>query len=169
MRVSDWSGTPQRGNPREEYSPGSLAGVNSKRDPAALEPGHAQSNAPLNATDRNDLDGQLFQQFSSAKDLLRQTPVQADSRDELRAMLTERQSSGIIFTTVQKFGLVKGETSHPVLCERTNVVVISDEAHRSQYGSKGRLNEKTGEYVFGCPASHPTPRAQVPVAVTAPH
>ena len=100
-------------------------------------------------TDRNDLDGQLFQQFSSAKDLLKQTPVQADSRDELRAMLAERQSGGIIFTTVQKFGLVKGETSHPVLCERTNVVVISDEAHRSQYGSKGRLNEKTGEYVFG--------------------
>lgn len=100
-------------------------------------------------TDRNDLDGQLFQQFCSAKDLLKQTPVQADSRDELRAMLAERQSGGIIFTTVQKFGLLKGETGHPVLCERTNVVVISDEAHRSQYGSKGRLNEKTGEYVFG--------------------
>ena len=100
-------------------------------------------------TDRTDLDGQLFQQFSSAKDLLKQTPLQADSRDELRAMLAERQSGGIIFTTVQKFGLQKGETRHPVLCERTNVVVISDEAHRSQYGSKGRLNEKTGEYVFG--------------------
>src|SRR5690606_24732373 len=60
-------------------------------------------------TDRNDLDGQLFQQFSHAKDLLKQTPVQADSREELRAMLAERQSGGIIFTTVQKFGLKSGE------------------------------------------------------------
>lgn len=100
-------------------------------------------------TDRNDLDGQLFQQFSHAKDLLKQTPVQADSREELRAMLAERQSGGIIFTTVQKFGLKPGEKEHPMLCDRTNVVVISDEAHRSQYGSKGRLNTETGEYVFG--------------------
>ena len=100
-------------------------------------------------TDRNDLDGQLFQQFSSAKELLKQTPVQADSREELRQMLAERKSGGIVFTTVQKFSLQKGEGQHPMLCDRTNVVVISDEAHRSQYGSKGRLNTETGEYTFG--------------------
>jgi hypothetical protein len=68
FRVSDWSGTPQRGNPREEYS--------GKRDPAAFEPGHAQTtHGMVVVTDRYDLDGQLFQQFSSAKDLLKQTPV----------------------------------------------------------------------------------------------
>lgn len=100
-------------------------------------------------TDRNDLDGQLFQQFSAAKDLLKQTPEQAESREQLREMLAARQSGGIIFTTIQKFSLGEGEKGHPVLCERSNVVVIADEAHRSQYGTKGRLNTKTGEYVFG--------------------
>ncbi|MBL7981934.1 MAG: type I restriction endonuclease subunit R [Flavobacteriales bacterium] len=100
-------------------------------------------------TDRNDLDGQLFQQFSNAQDLLKQQPVQVESRDELREKLAAVQSGGIFFTTVQKFGLQEGEGAHPVLCERSNVVVISDEAHRSQYGQKGRLNTKTGEYVFG--------------------
>jgi len=100
-------------------------------------------------TDRNDLDGQLFQQFSNAQELLKQKPVQVESREELREKLGAVQSGGIFFTTVQKFGLHKGEQDHPVLCERSNVVVISDEAHRSQYGSKGRLNTETGEYVFG--------------------
>ncbi len=99
-------------------------------------------------TDRNNLDGQLYQQFCSAKDLLRQTPEQAESREELRGKLASRQSGGIIFTTVQKFSLLEGETEHPVLCDRSNVVVISDEAHRSQYGLKARLNKK-GKYVFG--------------------
>jgi type I restriction enzyme R subunit len=100
-------------------------------------------------TDRNDLDGQLFQQFSAAKDLLKQTPEQAESREQLREMLASRKAGGIIFTTIQKFSLTEGEKNHPLLCDRTNVVVISDEAHRSQYGLKGRLNTKTGEYVFG--------------------
>ncbi|MBK1834438.1 type I restriction endonuclease subunit R [Roseibacillus ishigakijimensis] len=100
-------------------------------------------------TDRNDLDGQLFQQFCSAQDLLKQTPEQADSRDELREKLASRQSGGIIFTTVQKFSLPEGETSHPELCARHNVVVISDEAHRSQYGLTARLDKKTGTYKFG--------------------
>jgi type I restriction enzyme R subunit len=100
-------------------------------------------------TDRNDLDGQLYQQFCSAKDLLKQTPEQAESRTELREMLASRQSGGIIFTTIQKFSLEGSEDDHPVLCERTNVVVISDEAHRSQYGTKGRLDTKTGRYVYG--------------------
>lgn len=100
-------------------------------------------------TDRNDLDGQLYHQFSAAKDLLRQTPEQAESREELREMLAARQSGGIIFTTIQKFMLEKHEKEHPPLCTRSNVVVIADEAHRSQYGTQGRLNTKTGEYVFG--------------------
>ena len=100
-------------------------------------------------TDRNDLDGQLYQQFCAAKDLLKQTPEQAESREQLREMLASRQSGGIIFTTIQKFSLEADETAHPPLCPRSNVVVIADEAHRSQYGTKGRLNTKTGEYVFG--------------------
>ena len=99
-------------------------------------------------TDRNALDGQLYQQFCDAKDLLKQTPEQADSRDELRAMLAARQSGGIIFTTVQKFSLLSEEMVHPTLCARSNVVVISDEAHRSQYGMKAKLNQD-GKYVVG--------------------
>ena len=100
-------------------------------------------------TDRNELDGQLYQQFCMAKDLLKQTPEQANSREELREMLASRESGGIIFTTVQKFSLLDDEDEHPRLCDRSNVVVISDEAHRSQYGLKARLNKKTGKYVFG--------------------
>lgn len=100
-------------------------------------------------TDRNDLDGQLYSQFSSAQELLRQTPEQADSREELRELLGKRQSGGIIFTTIQKFGLERDERQHPALTDRTNVVVISDEAHRSQYGNKARLDTQTGEYKFG--------------------
>lgn len=100
-------------------------------------------------TDRNDLDGQLFATFSAASDLLKTTPVQAGDRDELRQILASREAGGIIFTTVQKFALLDGEEAHPLLSNRTNIVVISDEAHRSQYGTKGRLDTKTGRYVFG--------------------
>ncbi|MDA3877634.1 MAG: type I restriction endonuclease subunit R [Halothiobacillus sp.] len=100
-------------------------------------------------TDRNDLDGQLFQTFSAASDLLKQQPVQADGRDNLREALQARQSGGIIFTTVQKFGLLEGEDAHPVLNPRQNIVVISDEAHRSQYGHQARLDTRTGQYKFG--------------------
>ncbi|HDQ7469682.1 TPA: type I restriction endonuclease subunit R, partial [Pseudomonas aeruginosa] len=100
-------------------------------------------------TDRNDLDGQLFGTFCAAEDLLRQTPVQAGSREELREMLASREAGGIIFTTVQKFALLDDEEQHPLLSDRSNIVVISDEAHRSQYGMKGRLDTKTGKYVFG--------------------
>ncbi len=100
-------------------------------------------------TDRNDLDGQLFQTFSNAKESLRQTPQQADSRDTLRDLLNNRQSGGILFTTVQKFSVLEGEASHPILSDRSNIVVISDEAHRSQYGLKASLNQKTGQYQFG--------------------
>ncbi|MFB2828682.1 type I restriction endonuclease subunit R [Aeromonas jandaei] len=100
-------------------------------------------------TDRNDLDGQLFATFSAASDLLKTIPVQAGDRDELREMLASREAGGIIFTTVQKFALLEGEEAHPLLSGRTNIVVISDEAHRSQYGTKGRLDTRTGKYVFG--------------------
>jgi type I restriction enzyme R subunit len=100
-------------------------------------------------TDRNDLDGQLFATFCAASDLLKTTPLQAGDRDELREMLASREAGGIIFTTVQKFALLEEEEKHPLLSNRTNIVVISDEAHRSQYGTKGRLDTKTGKYVFG--------------------
>ncbi|MCB1994860.1 MAG: type I restriction endonuclease subunit R [Burkholderiaceae bacterium] len=100
-------------------------------------------------TDRNDLDGQLFGTFCAASDLLKTTPLQATGRDELRDMLASRQAGGVIFTTVQKFALLEGEDAHPELSARTNIVVMSDEAHRSQYGMNGRLDTKTGKYVFG--------------------
>ena len=100
-------------------------------------------------TDRNDLDGQLFATFCAASDLLKTTPLQAGSRDELREMLASRQAGGIIFTTVQKFALLDEEDEHPLLSDRSNIVVISDEAHRSQYGMKGRFDEKASKYVFG--------------------
>jgi len=85
-------------------------------------------------TDRNDLDGQLFDTFAMAAEALKQTPVRASDRDDLRDILASRQSGGIIFTTVQKFALLGDETAHPVLSSRHNIVVVSDEAHRSQYG-----------------------------------
>jgi len=100
-------------------------------------------------TDRNDLDGQLFNTFSMAAETLKQTPIQAGNRDDLRGILASRQSGGIIFTTVQKFALLGEEHSHPVLSERHNIVVISDEAHRSHYGDKATLNTKTGKYTYG--------------------
>ena len=103
----------------------------------------------LVVTDRNDLDGQLFNTFKMAADALKQTPIQAGDRDELREILASRQSGGIIFTTVQKFALLADESSHPVLSQRHNIVVVSDEAHRSQYGDKAKLNQKTGKYSFG--------------------
>lgn len=102
----------------------------------------------LIVTDRNDLDGQLFETFSNAQDLLKQTPVQANNRDELRRFLAERESGGIIFTTVQKFALLDGESEHPLLNGRHNIVVMSDEAHRSQYGLKAKLGND-GTYKFG--------------------
>jgi len=100
-------------------------------------------------TDRNDLDGQLFQTFSGATDLLKQTPVQVDSRDALREYLASRQSGGIVFTTIQKFSLLDKEKTHPALNRRSNIVVISDEAHRSQYGLDAKLDTKTGKYKYG--------------------
>lgn len=85
-------------------------------------------------TDRNDLDDQLFNTFSKSKDLLRCEPQQADDRSHLRELLNNRTSGGIIFTTIHKFAPEDKVDSAPVLTDRKNVIVMADEAHRSQYG-----------------------------------
>jgi type I restriction enzyme R subunit len=99
-------------------------------------------------TDRNDLDDQLFGTFSMCKDLLRQTPQQASDRDDLRKLL-DRPSGGVIFTTLQKFSPEPGKTDYPVLTDRRNVIVIADEAHRSQYGFEAKVAAKTGDISYG--------------------
>ena len=95
-------------------------------------------------TDRNDLDNQLFGTFcASSKLLLRQTPRQAQNRVNLKDLLRVN-AGGIIFTTIQKF-----EESSEVLSERSNIIFIADEAHRSQYGLEGKLDRETGEWKYG--------------------
>ena len=91
-------------------------------------------------TDRNDLDQQLFDTFAGAKELLRQDPVQAETRADLKKLLAT-SGGGVIFTTIQKFSLEGSETEYPVLSDRSNIVVIADEAHRSQYGFEARVRE----------------------------
>ena len=95
-------------------------------------------------TDRNDLDGQLYGQFSRCKDFLRQTPVQAESRVHLKELLVERQANGIIFTTMQKF-----EESSEALSNRRNIIVMADEAHRGQYGLEEKVDAVTGRIILG--------------------
>ena len=95
-------------------------------------------------TDRNDLDDQLYGQFAKCKNFLRQEPMHAESRENLKKLLDGRQANGIIFTTMQKFE----ESSEP-LSERRNIVVVADEAHRSQYGLKEKVDAKTGEIKIG--------------------
>ena len=90
-------------------------------------------------TDRNDLDGQLFGVFSLAQDLLREQPVQVSTRQDLRAKLSNRPSGGIVFATIQKFMPGEDEDTFPVLSSRHNIVVIADEAHRTQYGFEAKL------------------------------
>ncbi|MBC7703904.1 MAG: type I restriction endonuclease subunit R [Rhodoferax sp.] len=90
-------------------------------------------------TDRNDLDGQLFGVFSLAEDLLREEPVQAGTRQELRTLLGNRPSGGIVFATIQKFMPGADEDAFPLLSDRRNIVVIADEAHRTQYGFEATL------------------------------
>ncbi len=97
-------------------------------------------------TDRNDLDDQLFGQFQRCHDILGQIPVQAESREHLAELLT-RASGGVIFTTIHKF-MPEGGGQMAALSGRENIVVIADEAHRSQYGFGGRVNEK-GEMSYG--------------------
>ena len=99
-------------------------------------------------TDRNDLDDQLFSTFSMCRDLIRQTPVQAESREDLQNAL-RRASGGVIFTTLQKFGPIAGQNGAEPLTTRRNVVVIADEAHRSQYGFRARVDAKTGVISYG--------------------
>ncbi|CAH0193107.1 type I restriction endonuclease subunit R [Stenotrophomonas lactitubi] len=99
-------------------------------------------------TDRNDLDDQLFATFSMCRDLIRQTPQQAESREDLQRALS-RASGGVIFTTIQKFSPATGETAYPTLSDRRNIVVIADEAHRSHYGFRAKIEQKTGEIAYG--------------------
>ena len=95
-------------------------------------------------TDRNDLDDQLYGQFAKCKRFLRQEPMHAESREHLKTLLDGRKANGIIFTTMQKF-----EESHEPLSERRNIVVMADEAHRSQYGLREKVDAKTGEIKVG--------------------
>jgi type I restriction enzyme R subunit len=92
-------------------------------------------------TDRKNLDHQLFDTFVAAKALMRQTPEQADSREEIREMISTRPVGGVIFTTIQKFAPEENETKFPALTERRNVFVFTDEAHRSQYGFSARIDK----------------------------
>ncbi len=95
-------------------------------------------------TDRNDLDNQLYGQFAKCRDFLRQDPIQAQSRQNLKELLDGRKANGIIFTTMQKF-----EESHEPLSERHNIIVMADEAHRGQYGLKEKIDSKTGKIKVG--------------------
>ena len=95
-------------------------------------------------TDRNDLDDQLYTQFSKCKEFLRQTPVQANSRENLKELLSGREANGIIFTTMQKF-----EESDEPLSERRNIIVMTDEAHRGQYGFEEKVDATTGKISIG--------------------
>ena len=95
-------------------------------------------------TDRNDLDDQLYGQFAKCKDFLRQDPIHAGSRKNLKELLEGRKANGIIFTTMQKF-----EESDEPLSERRNIIVMADEAHRGQYGLKEKIDTKTGEIKIG--------------------
>jgi len=99
-------------------------------------------------TDRNDLDDQLFGTFSRCHELLRQTPVQANDREHLRELL-KVASGGVIFTTAQKFFPEQPGAEHPLLSDRRNIIVMADEAHRSQYGFAAKFNKKTGQTVYG--------------------
>ncbi len=100
-------------------------------------------------TDRNDLDGQLFETFADSRWSLRATPAQADSREDLRDKLSQVTAGGVFFTTINKFAPESGKTKVPVLCERSNVIVIADEAHRTQYGFRADLDTRTGQTKYG--------------------
>lgn len=95
-------------------------------------------------TDRNDLDNQLYSQFSKCQEFLRQTPIQAQSRENLKELIDGREANGIIFTTMQKF-----EESDEPLSTRRNIVVMADEAHRGQYGLTEKVDAKTGKIKTG--------------------
>ena len=95
-------------------------------------------------TDRNDLDGQLFDTFAGCKQLLRQEPVQAENGEHLKKLL-KVAGGGIVFTTIQKFSPDEGQTVYDLLSERKNIIVVADEAHRSHYGFKAKhIEDKNG-------------------------
>lgn len=98
-------------------------------------------------TDRNDLDNQLYGQFCNCKDFLRQEPVQAESREDLKNLLEGRKANGIIFTTMQKFdpSTGSGTAAIPVLSDRKNIIVMDDEAHRGQYGLTEKIKTSRDE------------------------
>lgn len=100
-------------------------------------------------TDRNDLDGQLFETFADSRWSLRAVPAQADSREDLREKLSQVQAGGVFFTTINKFAPESGKNTVPVLCDRSNVIVIADEAHRTQYGFRADLDANTGQTKYG--------------------
>ena len=106
-------------------------------------------------TDRNDLDGQLFGVFSLAQDLLREQPVQVSTRQDLRAKLGNRPSGGIVFATIQKFMPGEDEDTYPLFSERHNIVVIADEAHRTQYGFEARLKTYKPKVLSAASANDP--------------
>jgi type I restriction enzyme R subunit len=95
-------------------------------------------------TDRNDLDDQLFDTFAGCKQLLRQDPIQAESRESLKELL-KTAGGGIVFTTIQKFFPENGAPVYDLLSDRKNIIVIADEAHRSQYGFGAKTTLKNGE------------------------
>ncbi|UZN41734.1 type I restriction endonuclease subunit R [Lactobacillus sp. IBH004] len=99
--------------------------------------------------DRNDLDDQLFDTFAAAHEYLRQNPEHVESGDELRSTL-KKQAGGIVFSTIQKFSpdFNSGETKMPVLTKRNDIIVIADEAHRSQYGLKPKFTSNGLRYGF---------------------
>ncbi len=98
-------------------------------------------------TDRNDLDEQLFGTFARCQELLRQEPKQADSRESLKSLINVA-SGGIVFTTIQKF-LPEEGNDFPLLSERNNIVVIADEAHRSQYGFRAGISREDADIKYG--------------------
>jgi type I restriction enzyme R subunit len=100
-------------------------------------------------TDRNDLDGQLFETFSHCSDSIGASPVQASSREDLRVRLSEVTAGGVFFTTINKFTPEAGRNTVSVLCDRRNVIVIADEAHRTQYGFGADLDSKTESMRYG--------------------
>lgn len=99
--------------------------------------------------DRNDLDDQLFDTFAAAHEFLRQTPEHAESSEELRKFM-DKQSGGIVFSTIQKFSpdFERGEIEMPVLTNRSDVIVIADEAHRTQYGMQAKITDNGLRYGF---------------------
>lgn len=106
---------------------------------------HFKESTIVVVTDRNDLDNQLFGQFSRCAEFLRQVPVQAGSRDDLEQLLRDRKAGGIIFTTIQKFDDYTEGLKNAVLSDRHNIIVMTDEAHRSQYGDFTVKHSKDGE------------------------